>query len=440
MTRRLLVVVGLLLAHQAHANPLDAYGFGSRAQGLAGAFTARADDASANYYNPAGLVRGNDLQIEIGYTHTDPMLHIDGRDVGQRGTHGFAVAIDAPGHLGPLRFAFGVLLWLPDSQLTEVSSAPFNQPRFVYYGSRLQRLVLSSNIAVQIIPGLYIGGGLTFMSRTSGTVNLQGAIAAAGDPNASILTTDINVDLVAIRYPQVGISWDVTRWLTIGVTYRDQFALKLDQQFQINGNIGLGNTPVVANGFFYVRTTSEDLFQPWQLTGAAAMHVRKDLWVSFDLTYAAWSDFPIPASQLTFNLDIGKYNSLVHLPPSRSYPPSQFHDIAIPRIGVEYRPLDGEHAALDLRFGYSYEPSPVPDQIGESTLVDNDKHTFSLGAGIELKKISRAFKKPLALDAHFAATYLPDRTMPKLDPRDLVGDVKSNGVVLSMGLTIRSRF
>ncbi len=438
--RRVLVLTALLLCTKnAQANPLDAYGFGSHAQGLAGAFAARADDGSANYYNPAGLARGHDLQIDIGYAYADPLLRIDRRNVGQRSSHGFEVALAAPGKIGPVRFAFGVLVWLPDQQLTEVSSLPFAQPRFVYYGSRVQRLVMQSNIAIQILPGLYIGGGLTFMSRTSGAVNLQGAISI-GDPNLSDLSTSINVDLVAVRYPQFGIAWDITRWLSVAATYRDKFGLKVDQQFQIDGNIGLGKNPIVANGYFYVRTVSEDLFQPWQLTGAAAMHLRRDLWVSFDLTFARWSDFPVPASQLIFNLNLKQYQSLVMLPPQRSYPASQFHDIAIPRLGVEWRAADREHAAVDLRFGYAYEPSPVPDQIGESTLVDNNKHTFSVGAGIELRKISRILRRPLSLDAHLACTYLAERLMPKLDPRNPIGDVASDGVVLNMGLTLRSQF
>lgn len=51
-----LVVFFVVHATTARAQPPDA--FGVRAQGMAGAFTAVADDASATWWNPAGLAQG----------------------------------------------------------------------------------------------------------------------------------------------------------------------------------------------------------------------------------------------------------------------------------------------------------------------------------------------------------------------------------------------
>jgi len=54
------------------ANPIDAFGWGSRATAMGGAATAASEDAAANYYNPAGLVRGRDLRIDLGYRYAQP--------------------------------------------------------------------------------------------------------------------------------------------------------------------------------------------------------------------------------------------------------------------------------------------------------------------------------------------------------------------------------
>jgi long-chain fatty acid transport protein len=419
---------------------MDAFGYGSRATAMGGAATAASEDSSANYYNPAGLVRGRDLRIDLGYRYAQPILRMNGRDLGVDASRGFLIGIVAPGAIGPFRFAFGASLWLPDQRLTRVRSLPFDQPRFILFDNRPQRLYLAANLAIQIIPGLYIGGGLTFMSRTLGQLFLKGDVAVS-DPDASALVTKIDVDLVAVRYPQAGLLWEATRWLTIGISYRHSFVLELDQQFRIDGNVGNpGLPPVVENGYFAARSVSTDLFQPWQLTVGGALRLRRDILLTTDLTYARWSELPVPAANLTLGLDIGSFNDRVMLPAPRSYPASGFHDIVIPRAGVEWRAWQRPKMALDVRGGYSYEPTPVPEQIGESNFGDSDKHTFSLGAGLELSQITAILPRPLAIDAHFALTYLTARANRKVDPLDHVGDFVADGVVVQIGLMLRSRF
>jgi long-chain fatty acid transport protein len=429
-----------ILASPARANPIDAFGYGSRATSMGGAATAASEDSSANYYNPAGLVKGRDLRIDLGYRYAQPILRLNGRDVGVDASRGLFVGLVVPSAIGPFRFAFGASLWLPDQRLTRARSLPFGQPRFVLFDNRPQRLFLAANLAIQIVPGLYVGGGLTFMSRTLGQLFLKGDVAVS-DADSSTLVTNINVDLVAVRYPQAGILWEVTRYLTLGLSYRHSFVLKLDQQFRIDGNVGNpGLTPIVENGYFSARSVSMDLFQPWQLTVGGALRLLRRWLVTVDVTYARWSEFPAPAANLTLGLDIGIYNNRVMLPAPRAYPPSGFHDLVIPRVGVEWRAWQRPKLALDLRGGYSYEPTPVPEQSGESNFADSDKHTFSVGAGLELTRLTAILPRPLAIDAHVALTVLPPRANRKIDALDPVGDFVADGVIVNMGLMLRSRF
>jgi long-chain fatty acid transport protein len=428
-------------AASASANPIDALGYGSRGIGMAGAQTANSIDSSANYYNPAGLVAGKDLRIDIGYRYAQPILRMNQRDVGVDAARGWQIGLDAPGNIGPFRFAVGVALWLPDQRITRTRSLSFDQPRFVYYDNRMQRLFFSANLAIQIVPGLYVGGGLTFMSRTQGELFLKGNVAVS-DPDASSLTTNIGVDLIAVRYPQAGILWQINRNVAVGLCYRHSFILELDQGFQIDGNVGdPGLPPIVQGGHFQAHTASTDMFQPWQLTGGVSARLLQRLLVAFDLTFARWSEFPVPASNLDLQIDIGPiFTPRIMLPPKRSYPPSRFHDIVIPRLGVEWRAMEKPKAALDVRFGYSYEPTPVPDQISESSFADSDKHTFSLGAGLELTRLQPILQLPLALDAHLSGTWLPERATHKASPIDRTGDFVSDGMVVQIGLTLRTRF
>jgi len=430
-------IVLALCAADARANPIDAFGLGSRAIAMGGAATAAVDDTSANYYNPAALARGRDLRIDIGYRWAQPLLQFNGGDVGTNATRGVSAGLLLPGRIGAVRFAFGAAVWLPDQWLLRQRWMAYGQPRFIYYDNRTQRMLLSTNLAVQLVPGLYLGAGLTFMSRTAGDVNLKGVVSL-GNPDDSSLVSKIDVDLLAVRYPQAGILWEVTKYLSLGVSYRHSFTLVIDQQFRIDGDVG--SPPIVHNGYFSTRSVATDLFQPWQLTAGGALRVTRALLVAFDLTFARWSEFPAPAATVTLGYDVGVLNSKIHLAAPAPYAAPGFRDIAIPRVGVEWRALDRERIGLDARGGYSYEPSPAPDQIGESNLADCDKHTLGLGVGLELKRLGRVMPKPLAIDAHFSLTVLSPRAHHKLDPLDPVGDYRASGIVPQLGLTVRSRF
>ena len=74
----LALLLTLVVAPHARANPIDIYGLGSRQISLGGAGGATVEDSSANYYNPAGLVRGSDLRIDIGYRYAQPLLAVNG--------------------------------------------------------------------------------------------------------------------------------------------------------------------------------------------------------------------------------------------------------------------------------------------------------------------------------------------------------------------------
>jgi long-chain fatty acid transport protein len=434
------VVALLAIPLPAVANPVDIFGYGSRATAMGGAATAASDDSSANYFNPGGLVRGRDLRIDLGYRYAQPILRMNGYDSGVDASHGFFIGLVAPAHIGPFRFAFGAALFLPDQRLARVRTLPFEQPRWVLFDNRPQRLYFAANLAIQIVPHLYVGGGLTFMSRTAGDLFLKGDVALS-DPDSSTLVSRINVDLVAVRYPQAGILWDATRYLSLGITYRHSFGLKLDQGFRLDGNIGSpGLTPVVQNAYFSARAQSLDLFQPWQLTGGMALRLTRALLLTLDMTFSRWSEFPVPAATVMIALDVGMFNSRVHLPPMRVYPNPTFHDTLTPRLGAEWRVREWSKVTLNLRGGYAYEQSPVPDQSGESSYADSDKHTFSIGAGVDLERVTSILPRPLSLDVHAAVTYLPSRANRKLDPLDAVGDFTADGAIVNLGIMLRSRF
>jgi long-chain fatty acid transport protein len=438
--RTLALLVLLLASVPAAANPLDAFGFGARAGAMAGAQTAATKDGSANYYNPAALAVGDDIRIDVGYQLAKPVLSINGSGQGVDASRGLAVAVSAPGQIGPVKLAFGLGIFLPDERITRARAMPAGRPRWSLYDNRPQRLFIGSHLAFELHPRLHIGGGIAYMSRTKGELGLVGRVGFP-DAEGSDLQTDISVDLKTIRYPQAGILFRATPWLDLGLSYRGGFVLQLDQEFAIRGDLGApGVEPIIADAFFALRTLSFDLFQPEQVTGGFAMRVTPSLLIAGDVGWQHWSSYDNPAARITITYDLGSFNDLVDLPPQVPLPKAYFHDIVTARLGFEWTASTGEHTTWQVRGGYAYEPSPAPEQQLETNFVDNDKHTLSAGLGLSVARVTEILPRPFDIDLFLSATFLPERSHRKLSDVDPVGDYVARGLVFASGVSTRWHF
>ena len=434
-----MVIALLLAASRADANPMDAFGFGSRAAAMAGAATAAARDISANYYNPAGIAVAQQLAIDVGYLYASPHMSWNDRDAGVDETRGTSMGLIVPGRVHGIEIALGTGLFLPDDRLTRVKSEAITEPRFIYYDNRTQRLYLAANLGVRVAHDVWIGGGLVWMSQTNGTVNLSGRIGFP-DADQSDLRLAMKYDLEAVRYPQFGVLWRVQHDLWLGLTYRHEFELDLAQTFRIDGDVGSVSSPVIQNGFIQVASHSTDLFQPAQLAAGMAWTVAPRWLATADVVYEHWSGFSNPGARIDLTHDLKDFERLVHIPATLPPQAPYFHDIVVLRAGFEHQLLSHlERFSWLLRGGYSFEPSPVPEQWGETSFADGDKHTFSAGGGMVIQRVP-CLPQPVAIDAHLAYTFMPDRTTLKNRETDPVGDFTAGGWVLSTGITARVRF
>jgi hypothetical protein len=427
---RLAIAFGIVavLAPAAAANPADIYGYGARGVAMGGAQTGASNDSSANYYNPALLAGLEHLEIDVGYQMAFPTLTVNDDDTNVDPSRGLAMSLTAPGEVGGLAVALGGSVFLPDSQLTRTRTLSAQQPRFIVYDNRPQRLFLSANLAIALNDRWFIGGGMSYMSSTKGDVLLVGRV---GFPNAddSDLQLGMDVDLLAVRYGQASVLFKANDWLDIGVTARSGFTLELNQGFRIVGDVGIEDMePIVEDGLLALRSISQDHFQPAQINAGFAAELGSSWLLAFDVSFHRWSTFDNPAANIELELDVGTFNDLIDLEEFPPLPDPNFHDILIPRLGLEWT-----SGALAVRGGYISEPSPAPEQPG-------DKHTVSTGAGYTLDHIGEIFQSPVSFDAYLALTMLEDRVYSKLSPADPVGDYRSGGHIWQAGIGSRWRF
>ncbi|MFO0647033.1 MAG: outer membrane protein transport protein [Polyangiales bacterium] len=451
MTRRTRTALAFALAlapSLARANPLDMYGLGARSASLAGAVSADVHDTSATYYNPAGLARLRGLRVELGYFHAQPYLSMNGRDSGVPASHGLVAGIASPGRIFGLPFAVGIGLHLPDDRLSQVQAIPQWQPRWELYGVRLQRLYIAAMLAVSPVRWLRLGGGVAFMAATRGSVDISGVISVTNQAETSLAHT-VDVDLSAVRYAQFGAQVDLGRGVTAAFSWRQRFALDLSIDLALQGRIVAGpvDNPgsIVVPGTYRLSSHTVAAYQPeqWVLGGAWVINPR---WrVMLDLTWARWSSYENPTSSLQTSLELRLPPELAgalrvpSIPPSAPREPARFHDTLITRVGAEFTAPIGRHSVA-VRAGYAWDPSPVPEQPGVTNFVDSDRHIFTLGGGLALRRLGAVFPGTLSLDVYAAAQVLPSRAFAKASPVDLVGDFTAGGAVLSAGATLGAEF
>ncbi len=180
--RRVLCCLLLLLPVQAAAQPYESVGM--RAQGMGGAFVAMADDASAVYWNPAGLATGRffSFVFDTGRVASDI----------ERQT-GTLIAVGTP----PLGIAY--------YRLTSVAAIETVDPTTADPRASLGRL-RTSHVGVTllqtIVDGLHVGGTLKYVHGSAADVEVAGPVGdplgtAAARPDAGARAFDVDLGLMA---------------------------------------------------------------------------------------------------------------------------------------------------------------------------------------------------------------------------------------------------
>ena len=440
---------GLLGPRYARANPMDMYGLGSRSVALAGAVTADVEDFSANYYNPAGLVRGRRVRLEGGYTYAVNRLTANGRDNHVDPVHGLFGGVVAPTHLFGVPFALGLALFVPDDRLARSRLLAESQPRWELYDNRVQRLYFAGSLALEPFRGLRLGAGVSYVASTRGAIGLRGTVPAVS-PNDAQLYHTVDADVLSVFYPQAGIQIDPHPRVSFGLTYRGEFRfrLDLDAQLDIDLLVGRRNDPNAqhAQALILLRERAVTAFLPQQVAMGLALRPRDDLTVYLDATWVNWSAYISPTADVDidtrYQLPPGSSSlTLPAIPPSTRGQPARFHDTLTPRASVEFRRTLGEFRAA-LRAGYRFDPTPVPDQTSSAmNFLDSNRHVVSAGLGA-----TRGFhdsdgsERSVTVSVHGEVQLLDRRTILKSDPADPIGDQTIEGHVLHLGVTVASSF
>ncbi|MCK6544651.1 outer membrane protein transport protein [Myxococcota bacterium] len=367
------------LARSAAADANQVLASTPRAMALAGAYTALSDDASALYYNPAGLGQVDGSNVSLAFMLSFPSLKAtdpDGADValGAPRDEGYGVHLAwSPSSIldGDLGIGFSVLL--PHRRALRFNVHTFEDPYFVLYENSIEVLETRVGVAYKVFDFLSVGASALLLAGLDGEVRLVTPFQSG--PNLDETKRNVvAVDAVLPNreYFTAGIQLYPTDDLTLGLSFREATFVPIDLPIDFTIEI-LGLSPIQTVAHLDVKVK----YSPAQLGFGAAYRVGPSLLVTGDLQFALYSHYQIPYGNVT--LDRSLSDDIVLLPPRK--PKTSLRDVWIPRVGVEWLP----HELLTLRGGYSWLRSFI--RSSDAPIFDSDKHSLCLGLSYALGRL-----------------------------------------------------
>ena len=308
-----IAMAALLAAAPARANPLEIVGLTSRRAAQANTGVASADDASAVYYDPAGLASGDDrMELDVGWIGANAHLKVNSARAHLADPWGFQLALRAPLPLeGKLshRIVVGLAMHiLPHDVVDIVAPAP-DQPYYGYF-DRMARLVVLPGAAVRLGHGITVGAAVNVLAGLTGTL-------AANDGVTRAIDSRVDEQVGTIARGEAGVQWQLAPAWRVGATYRQRFEVP----FRTAATAVVGGEPIDLD------LGASELFTPHEVVAGVA-HFGRRLTLAADAQWSKWSDDPGPY------VHVDSILPLAGAVPGQS-PRLKFKDTFGARVGVE---------------------------------------------------------------------------------------------------------
>jgi long-chain fatty acid transport protein len=345
-------LVVLMSAGSVFAAGFALYEGSARGLVLGAGLTATADDASAVYYNPAGITQLKGIHTMIGATFINPMLDVV--------TGSTSTGVTNNTHTIPHayytqqlsdRFWVGVGIFSPFGLETEF---PANwQGRYSSYHGKVRSLEFNPNIAYKINDQLSVAAGLNVMYFDF--AHYQKKIpTAVGDVDADLSADSWGWGLnLAAHYKPVD-------WFSAGISYRSRVSQHLEGDADFTA-------PALAAPSFPDTGVDGNIRLPDEIFAGVNFKALKNLNIGGGVYWTRWSTY----DKLQINYD----SAVAGMRQTTSI--KDWDDTFRYMIGVEWNATPW----MDVRLGYAYDESPVPDNTIDYLLPDSDRHQFTVGLG-----------------------------------------------------------
>ncbi len=335
---------------------------GTAAMAQGNAFVAEASDASAVFYNPAGLNQLKQVQVYQGSFFNYPDREYSGGGLDSQTNHRLYRSLSAyvaiPVHD---RVALGFGFFSPFGMGTVWS--PTWAGRYLTTFSSIKTYNLNPVISVKVLENLSLAAGYDVMwskvrLKRKIPVVIGGKAFADGE-------TEITGEGSGSGF-NLGLHYEPVSGVKLGVAYRSQIKVNHSGAFSTSLPVPLGGGPASPG-------TASIVFPP-SLTAGIAYSRFKPFTFEFDTTWTGWSSY----DKLKVNLD--NPVPVNGLPSTTICIPKNWHDTWAFRFGASYEVNDW----MKLRAGYIYDLTPVPDSSFEPQVPDSNRHIFTVGQDLKI--------------------------------------------------------
>ena len=350
-TKSVFLVLAVGWAGSAWAAGFQVDVHAGRVTGMAAAVTAFIDDASAAYFNPAGLAQGKGLEVQLGDTVIIPSFKF--QDPAGNSTKGKSEAVPPPhlyasyGLTNELSLGFG--LYSPYGLVVPWSEHWEGQ--FLNVRSDLKTFYLNPEIAYRFEDRVRVGAGVQIV-RATVTLNR----------NLNFVDTTGKVELGGAGWGaggNIGVQVEILpKILSFGASWRSPVGLK------IKGRAHFSDVPTGLQTLLADQDVATEVHLPSTLGLGLGFRPIPALQLGFDVDYTGW--------QLVRNLTIKFANpDLTTTQPKDWTHTWNFH------LGGEYT----INPQWRVRAGIQIDPTPSPQYTITPELPDANRVNIAIGAG-----------------------------------------------------------
>jgi len=341
---------------------------GAKASGMANAFAAQADDPTAVYFNPAGIVQLDGTQVTVGASPVIPQATFRSTTPAASDPGGFRGT--APGDTTNLDDKVVVV---PNAYLTQKISdrvsfgfatysnfgLETNWPndwegRFMVGGTKAELITLSVNPVLAFKPwdrvSFAFGPVMQYLDFDLRRKTFTGTPL---EPEAKFTGDDVDWGWnVAI------LTW-LTENIKFGAAYRSEVSHRVHGQLEFSPHVPTSNlteTTLTAN---FKTPANAYLGLAWTLG---------PLTLEFDGQWTDWSSYGELKAE--FNKPVGPGVTQLAVE-------EDWHDAWAYRFGAQF----AVNEYLDVRAGIAYDESPIPAKSVSARVPGGDRWIYALGFG-----------------------------------------------------------
>lgn len=443
----LLLLTILSLSASLFAGGFALSGVGSRATSMAGAFRGLADDATAMYWNPAGLAFLEENQIDLGGTFIMPSSTWNSAGTQYPSIPGFSSKeFEAEKKLRAfpslfvtmakhpkLKYGLGVYVPYGLGTTWDVYKLPAAHPlhgALTYAAGFPEQELLSSiavfdihpSVAYQFTPQLSAGVGLSVLYSTLDLAKISLTKTDAADTLNNYVfqpfSSDMTGDGIGVG-ANFGLLFRPTPCLSMGLSGKIPSTISMDGEAEVYRWLP---TPMVSAAMMKLGGKSDieaELNLPGEIGMGLSYKVMPNWAVNLDYAYTMWSALEQVVIEMKTPIpQLGTTSSTLNF---------NWKDTSRFSLGTEYT-----MGCNSIRAGAYYDQSPIPEKTQTPTLSDvGNKISANLGYGRIMGKFS--------IDANFQYVMFTEREIKANEQTadNMAGVYNANSISGNIGLGYR---